>query len=204
MSTELELINAAVIELNTVYGPPPILSTEKREAFDLVLKGLVECHNPRDFMSKQFVWWMAVASWEIYRYGRHKVLGVERHHRQHLEFVAKRAKTALEGKESRAAKNNDPELSAEVNRLFDLLDTIESTVTDTDALRQPVTCRTTAYAWRTPPSVCPDIICGRDRLPQFLHSHGPDSGCDAECTRLRRMSKNGFAVGARFVALAAT
>ena len=129
--SEVQAATVAICnELKQVFGPAPILSTESMEAFDAILLGLIESHKPWDFMSKQLVWWMTLATWDIWRYGRHKVLGIERHHRQHLEFVAQRAKAALKSKDDRAYQSTDPELSAEVNRLFDLLDTCDSTVTD--------------------------------------------------------------------------
>ncbi len=126
-----ELATTIRVEMTAMFGPPPVLSTERLEAFDAILLGLISSHKPWDFMSKQFVWWMAVASWDIARYGRHKKLGIERKYRRRLEFQVQRAKSVLANR--KATSNNqtaEEEISPEFQRLLDLMDVVETTLPD--------------------------------------------------------------------------
>ena len=134
-STEIQNTTTAICsELKELFGSP-VLSTEKSEAYDAILAGFISSHKPWDFMSKMFVKWMADAAWDIFRYGHHKKLGIERKYRQRLEFQAKRAKAALTKKKQRADEQEDTEgLSPELIRTLELFDVIEGVPQDIDEI----------------------------------------------------------------------
>jgi hypothetical protein len=121
-------------EMKTLFGPPPILSTEKPELYDAMLAGLVASHKPWDFPSKFFVWLMANAAWDILRYIRHKNWTIDRRFRQHLAHQVQRAKALAEKRKQSASKQNQPDESEEFNRLVDLLDVVEANVSDVDEI----------------------------------------------------------------------
>ncbi len=134
--TQATTTTAVLSELKTMFGPLPILSTEKPEVYDAMLAGLVASHKPWDYPSKFFVWLMANAAWDILRYIRHKNWTIDRRFRQHLAHQAQRAK-ALAEKKKQLANEQDKlpkEDSAELDRLFDLLHVVETGIEDVDEI----------------------------------------------------------------------
>lgn len=114
-------------ELKSVFGPPPILSTEREQAFDDMLIGLVKSLQPADFMEKILVWDLAICTFEIKRYARYKSLLLERRYQQHRDMEVKRIEQAAARKEAREAAKPANAL----DRLCELQDAVEE---DIDAI----------------------------------------------------------------------
>jgi hypothetical protein len=91
---------AVVYELTTKFGPLPLLSTEKPEAYDAILLGVVETHRPWDGMSKILARLMADSLLEAFRYGHHKALAIDMKYRQRIEHQFSRAKLLAAKKKS--------------------------------------------------------------------------------------------------------
>src|SRR5215510_3406840 len=81
---------SCLAELKSLFGPPPILSTERAQAFYDMFDGLAKSLRPADVMEKIFVWDLTVCTWDISRYNRHKSLLVERQYQQHRDMKVKR------------------------------------------------------------------------------------------------------------------
>jgi hypothetical protein len=79
-------------EFKELYGPPPVLSSEKMEAYDRMLIGFIKCCQPRDFFERMLLKQVVDETWHIERYTRHKSLAMDRRFRQRLEFQAKQRK----------------------------------------------------------------------------------------------------------------
>jgi hypothetical protein len=80
------------VQLNELFGPTPVLSSESIDAYRLVMARLMECFKPEDFMVELFVKDLADATWECLRYTRHKKLAIERNFCQQLEAQMKQQK----------------------------------------------------------------------------------------------------------------
>jgi hypothetical protein len=91
-----------LIEIKKLCGPPPILSNENAKAYDTMLFRLIESLKPGDVMEGLFVRHLADCEWEIIRYGRHKILLMERGHRQLLNSRAQRIKAPAQNKQAQA------------------------------------------------------------------------------------------------------
>lgn len=96
-------------ELLFLMGPPPVLSTESVERFEIVLDQLITTLKPQDMMEGILIWEFAVPSWEINRYTRHRTLALDRSFKQSLDFQVQRIK-------SQNARNQDSQ-----NRLSEQL-----------------------------------------------------------------------------------
>jgi hypothetical protein len=83
-----------LIEIKKLCGPPPVLSSENVKAYDTMLLRLIESLKPHDCMEGLLIKQVADCEWEKIRFGRHKILLMERGHRQHLESRAQRIKAA--------------------------------------------------------------------------------------------------------------
>src|SRR4029077_20868251 len=113
-SMRKETKTRAVKDLATfkkLLGPPPVLSSENRKAFDTIMARFMECIEPRDFIEQMLVKDLAYHTWEIIRYSRHKTLVVEREYHRQQEIEAKREQrlreiraAAAERAEERKAK----------------------------------------------------------------------------------------------------
>src|ERR1700730_14460572 len=81
-------------------GPPPVLSTESVEAYNTMLLRLIESIWPKDFIERLFCRHIADSTWEIIRFTRHKMLLMERRHRQVLDGRAQHLKAAAQKKQA--------------------------------------------------------------------------------------------------------
>jgi hypothetical protein len=89
-----------LIEIKKLCGPPPILSSENAKAYDTMLFRLIESLKPHDFLDGLLIKQVVDNEWEKIRLGRHKILQMERGHRQHLE--SRRIKAAAQSKQAQA------------------------------------------------------------------------------------------------------
>jgi predicted secreted protein len=87
-------------EIKTLCGQPPVLSTESTEAYNTMLLRLIESIGPKDFVERLFCKHIADCTWEIIRYTRHKMLLMERRHRQALDSRAQQLKAAAQKKQA--------------------------------------------------------------------------------------------------------
>jgi hypothetical protein len=120
----------SLAELKRVLGPPPILSTERAQAFDDMFNGLAKSLRSADFMEEALVWELTVCTWDIIRYSRYKSLLVERRYQQDRDMKVKRIKQAAARKETLEA--NKP--ANALDRLCELQDAVEESVQDVDAI----------------------------------------------------------------------
>ena len=90
--------SADVAEFLQLFGPPPVLSSESIEAYELIMARLLECYAPQDFMEQLLVKEIADSTWEVTRNMRHKTLVMERRVRDRLGHQEARRKLAAQPK----------------------------------------------------------------------------------------------------------
>jgi hypothetical protein len=98
---------ADLTRLKALLGSGLVLSTERIEDFEAMLAGAMEAIGPRDFMEEILVFDVVNATFDIFRYQRHKVLGSERLFKASLAADAERRKKELERKKSIALKEEE-------------------------------------------------------------------------------------------------
>jgi hypothetical protein len=99
-------------EIKTLCGQPPVLTTESSEAYTTMLLRLIESIRPRDFIERLFCRHIADYTWEIIRYTRHKMLLMERRHRQASIKVASQKKQAITEPSTDATRASLKEIEA--------------------------------------------------------------------------------------------
>ena len=77
-------------KLKKLFGPPPVLSSEDRKAYDTIMARFMECLEPRDFIEQMFVKDLTNSTWDVRRYSRHMSLVIEREHQRHQDMEEKR------------------------------------------------------------------------------------------------------------------
>jgi hypothetical protein len=114
--------NEDIAKIYALLGDPPVLSTEDRNAYDGVLRGLVASLRPADFFETLLIKHIADDVWEARRNNRQKTLAVERRFRKHVEAMvcranldAQRRRLAASDKEQEAASP-----STKVMRMYEL------------------------------------------------------------------------------------
>ena len=65
------------MQILCLFGPPPLLSTERREHFEQILAQLVTAIAPTDAIVQMWVYDIAVLVWEMMRLRRYKAMFVE-------------------------------------------------------------------------------------------------------------------------------
>ena len=63
-------LSRVIAEIADLFGPPPVLSTENRQAYDALITQLVLEWKPRKITEKMYVRDTADTSWEIFRHRR--------------------------------------------------------------------------------------------------------------------------------------
>ena len=92
--------SADVADFLQLFGPPPVLSSESIEAYELMMARLLECFAPQDFMEQLLVKEIADSTWEATRVMRHKTLVMERRVRDRLGHQEARRKLAAQPKDA--------------------------------------------------------------------------------------------------------
>jgi hypothetical protein len=69
---------AAIRQILSLFGPPPLLSTERREHFEGILAQLVVAIAPANTIEQMWVYDVAVLVWEMMRLRRYKTMFIER------------------------------------------------------------------------------------------------------------------------------
>jgi hypothetical protein len=80
-----------LVELDALFGPPAVLSSENAEHYREMRSQMTDCLLPSDFLELRLVREVVDATWEMQRYVRHRTLSVERRFHQSQEFQEKRA-----------------------------------------------------------------------------------------------------------------
>jgi hypothetical protein len=83
------MTEAEVLRNMSLFGPPPVLSTEDPKAFEELFLNLVRCHRPRDFLSSMLVWEIAVDTWNVRRCTLHGTITIDRSLRARIEAEVK-------------------------------------------------------------------------------------------------------------------
>ena len=68
---------SAVQKILSLFGPPPLLSTERREHFEQILAQFVTAIAPADAIVQMWVYDVAVLTWEMMRLRRYKAEFIE-------------------------------------------------------------------------------------------------------------------------------
>ena len=68
---------SAVQKILSLFGPPPLLSTERREHFEQILAQFVAAIAPADAIVQMWVYDVAVLAWEMMRLRRYKAVFIE-------------------------------------------------------------------------------------------------------------------------------
>jgi hypothetical protein len=90
MTKTLKTTTKTSAKLKKLFGPPPVLSSEDRKAYDTILAQFLECLKPRDFIEQMFVKDLTDTTWEIRRYTRHMNLVIEREYQRHQDMEENR------------------------------------------------------------------------------------------------------------------
>jgi hypothetical protein len=77
-----------LMKLAEIFGPPPVLRTENPRHYDTLYAQFMSCFKPRDVFEMKQVRDMVDAGWLQIRYTHHQTVGVERWHRQTLQYQA--------------------------------------------------------------------------------------------------------------------
>lgn len=96
------LSKANMKKLRPLFGPSPVLSTERHVDYENLYTQYVAQFEPTDFFELMLLTYLINAIWLIKRYMRHQTLGIERWHQQSLAFQAKRKKSQDDKKGSLA------------------------------------------------------------------------------------------------------
>jgi hypothetical protein len=136
MKKSVALSEAELLRCLALLGPPPILSSEKKEDFDEILRLSAQCVKPRNMIEVIGLWHSTCATWFTKRYVRHATVAIERVAQQTHTFHAERAKLREERKSNRERKEVEkltqtPTDIAQVVRLENNFDTM---VEDTDKI----------------------------------------------------------------------
>jgi DNA repair exonuclease SbcCD ATPase subunit len=82
-----------ITELWALFGPPPVLSTEEKEAYDSLRKGFVAYYRPTNTLHLTLIRELVDTEWEIFRLVRHRTRGIERRFRTRIDDWVSRLKS---------------------------------------------------------------------------------------------------------------
>lgn len=117
-----------------LFGPPPLIGTEKLERFGEMMNQLLACIGSEDVMVAYLIYEAAIETWRIMRWKRYQALMIQRCDRVTRNFEAQRAKR----KEQRNEElDSPPELikgaESEQDRSFALAELREKVLADSEA-----------------------------------------------------------------------
>ena len=130
-------IEDIALEITKLFGPAPILSTEREEIYFAIQWRFIACVKPGDILLYGLVRQITDATWEIKRYTRYKTIAIESRFRQALEHQAKVIKTNQERAREAMAKLKTP--ANELERVDELADVVNGSIPAVDDIlkRQP-------------------------------------------------------------------
>ena len=74
-----------VTQLWALFGPPPVLSSEDKEAYDKLREGHLAHYKPANTLHLTLIREVVDTEWEIFRLIRHRTQGIERRYRKPFE-----------------------------------------------------------------------------------------------------------------------
>src|SRR5262249_283673 len=77
-------------KLRPLFGPSPVLSTERHVDYENLRNQFVAQFEPKNFFELMLLTYLINDVWRIKRFMRHQTLGIERCHQQTLAFQVKR------------------------------------------------------------------------------------------------------------------
>jgi len=95
-----ESMETKLAELQQLFGPPPVLSSESTQSYDEIMTRLMEGFAPRNFIQQIYIKELADCTREMVRYTRYKTLTMEARFQQRLEFQAQRHRAAAQSKDT--------------------------------------------------------------------------------------------------------
>jgi hypothetical protein len=129
-------IEIILAELKRLFGPPPVLSTERIGAYYEITTCFLRELDPRDFIEKMFIRNLTDFTWDAIRYTRYKTLGIDSRFRQRIAFELQRKKLLAQRKEGllrdHAEKSAKP--PNELARIDQVEGLAESTSTEVDEI----------------------------------------------------------------------
>jgi hypothetical protein len=121
-------------EISTLFGPAPILSTEREESYFAIMDWFVRCIAPEDILLYSLVRELVDSTWEMKRYTRYKTMAIESKFRQLCEQQAKcKARIADRNKalaRDAAAKSKPP--ANEFERVLELEEVVDASISEVD------------------------------------------------------------------------
>lgn len=124
------IVKPDLAELKSLFGPPPVLSSESPDHYYEIMARFMYCLGPRDFLEQTLIKDVAVATWEVMRLTRHKTIAIERKFRLSVASKARRQQQAKEEIRQALSGQADPK----AQRTLDLVDTIDATVIDVEEI----------------------------------------------------------------------
>jgi len=112
-----------------LLGPPPVLSTEDTETFEVFFFEFAKCFKVRDMLMLMLVWEYTANSWFIRRYARHSALAVDGW------FETTRKNSQL------AAKSERRRLEIELERKIQYHRTFGNVAAEVSALQEQITMK---------------------------------------------------------------
>ena len=121
-----------------LFGPPPVLSTERPEQFEELSNRIIACLKPRDTVELILIRHFVYAVWEIERLTRYGTVSIERWYRETLQSRAQQEKLRKARKEDLAWKNAEKNSTkpADIAALVALEDSFFEVLTDTDGIME--------------------------------------------------------------------
>jgi hypothetical protein len=127
-------IEDIVVEISILFGPAPILSTEREESYFAIMERFVRCIAPEDILLCSLVREVTDSTWEIKRYTRYKTMAIESRFRQECEQRAKSreliVKRNRELAQNAADKSKPP--ANEFERIAELQDVVDASISEVD------------------------------------------------------------------------
>lgn len=136
--TPKALTQDEVAELWALFGPPPVLSTENQKAYDTIRAEYVALYRPWNTLQVRAIREVVDQDWEIFRFTRHRTLGIDRRFRNQVENQALRARiqNAQNKEQAQHLAKYQP---GDIAQLAQLQAVIEETESDVEKIltRQP-------------------------------------------------------------------
>ena len=119
-----------------LLGPPPILTTEDANAFEVTFIEFAKCFKVRDLLMLDLVWHYTANSWFLRRNMRHSTIGIERWYSRNrdTEFVQAQLKKAQYEKQLQSKAQQMSRSPADVAEVAALEKKISNTVADIDRI----------------------------------------------------------------------
>jgi hypothetical protein len=129
--TKAELLSSV-----TLFGKPPVLSSEDEKRFTEIFYQVADCVRPQNMVEMIYLWHLVCATWLINRYMRHMTVVIERFAKQNREFRAQRAELREQRQSAQVSREVDKltESPADLAQLVQLERNFEDMVGDTDAI----------------------------------------------------------------------